>query len=167
MICTIPRPALAGNKSTLALRGGAARFVLQAERLQYRPGLGRILLSGKVTLAVGDLKLAAREVTVMLDRRGRPTRVEARGQVRFSRGPSKGTSGSATLVLGAKKRKVALEGNPRLSWAPLGLTLEGQRIEVDLLTGRLNVQRARACLSKGGQKTAARANKPSRPAEKR
>lgn len=166
LISALPGPSLAGNKPTLTLgphqKGGSARVVLQAERLQYRPGLGRILLSGKVSLKMGRLKLSARAVTVMLDRRGRPTRVDARGAVRFTRGPSEGSSGSATLSLGPKKRRISLEGSPRLRWAPLGLTLEGQRIEVDLETGRLNVQRAKACLNKDSRDQDRKTKQPAR-----
>ena len=167
LISVIPCPALAGKKPTLTLRphhkGGSTRVFLEAERLQYRPGLGRILLSGKVNLSVGRLRLKARAVTVLLDSQGRPTRVDARGSVRFIRGPSVGSSGSATLSLGLKKRRITLEGNPRLRWAPLGLTLEGQRIEVDLETGRLNVQRARACLNKDPQDLDRKTKQPARP----
>lgn len=167
LILILPGPALAGKKPTLTLgaphKGSAVKVVLEAERLQYRPGLGRILLSGKVSLRVGILKLKARSVTVLLDRKGRPTRVDARGAVQLTHGQSVGSAGSATLNLGIKKRWIALEGSPRLRWAPLGLTLEAHRIEVDLTTGRLNVQRAKACLNRTGE-LARKSQKPARPA---
>ena len=167
LISLTPAPTSAGTKPTLTLgrqlKGGQARIVLQAERLQYRPGLGRILLSGKVDLRMGPLKLRAGKVTVVLDPRGRPTRVEARGQVRFDRGKSSGSARGATLILAHGKRRIILQGKPRLRWTPLGLTLEGHRIEVDLETGRLNVQQARACLHKDARESEPNNKKPAPP----
>lgn len=145
-------PAQAGKKSTLTLRAphakGPTRLVLQADRLHYRPARGRIQLEGKVSLQVDSMKLTAARVTVLLTPGGRPSRIEARGRVQITRGPSHGSSRQATLELGRKALRLVLAGEPRLRWAPLGITLQGQRIEVDLRSGRLTVHKARACMER-------------------
>ncbi len=151
LIWTLPAQVLAGKKPTLTLGQAhkGSRITLTADKLRYRPARGKIVLAGKVSLKVGKLALVARKVTVSLDARGRPTRVEARGAVSFTRGPSKGSAEAATMLLGPRTRRLALEGKPRLRWAPLGLTLEAHRVEVDLITGRLEVQKVKACLDQG------------------
>lgn len=151
LISTLPvQTALAVKKPTLTLGQGhkGSRITLTADKLRYHPAPGKILLSGKVSLKVGKLALNARKVSVSLDARGRPTRVEARGAVSFTRGLSKGSAEAATMILGPGTRRLALEGKPKLRWAPLGLTLEADRVEVDLITGRLEVQKVKACLNK-------------------
>ena len=139
---------------------------LVARHLLYHPAKSSIVLTGQVVLTAGKtFRLSANRVEVALGAKGRPYRFHARGAVRFSIGPSSGQSGEAILGLRAGQRRLELQGQPRLRWAPLGLTLTGARIEVDLVSGALAVQQARACInSSGKQATGAGACRPARPA---
>jgi lipopolysaccharide export system protein LptA len=139
------RPAMATAPRALVLRGprlGALR--LSADQLAYQPAASRIELRGQVSLDAGQVKLRATQLTVRLDRQGRPTWVEARGKVTVVLGESHGSADRADVALA--ERKLAMIGNVRLQLGGLGLALQGERVDVDLATGRLAVQSARAQL---------------------
>jgi lipopolysaccharide export system protein LptA len=135
-------PKRPGLKLEARLGHELKRFQLTADHLKYLPGKGTVLLTGQVKLTAGKLRLTAHQVRVLFDPRGRPLRFEARKAVTLKLGRSRGQAGAVDL--GLKSRVLVLTGTPRLRWAPLGLTLTGQRIQVALDTGGLEVQLARA-----------------------
>jgi len=142
------RAGLAKEKTSLTVTAPQGekpwRISLSADRLRYQPTKGKILLSGRVTIsaAAPPIKLTAKQLTVLLNRQGRPLRFQARGGVTLSLGKNNGTAGRVDFHLASKR--LELSDRPRLFWASLGLSLQGQRIQVDLTSGQLSVQQAKA-----------------------
>lgn len=119
------------------------RLRLRADRLRYRPEQGAVLLEGHVRVSSRTIQVSAGSVRLSVDpRTGRPLHLRARGSVRLRLSGSEGRADALELGLSGKERRLVLSGRPHLRWAPLGLELSGRRVEVDLRSGRLNVQQA-------------------------
>ncbi len=130
---------------------------VSADELSYRPGRcaqgGVVIkescleLRGQVRVEVGSLKLRAARLTVALDPRGRPRRLEAQGGVELRAGDAHGRASRAVYQIG--EAALELTGAARIQIAALKLELEGERVELDLASGGLRVRAARARLQTG------------------
>jgi lipopolysaccharide export system protein LptA len=123
------------------------KLQLRADELSLQPGTRRIALKGHVRIELDTIALQADRLEVALDPRGRPFRLEARGTVRISVGAGRGQAEELTISLSAAGRVLELRRKARLSGiGELALSLEGERIQLDLPSGRLRVSSARAWL---------------------
>lgn len=93
------------------------------------------------------LVLRAATVRVILDARGRPLVLSARGGVLLSLGRRQGRAREATFDV--PQRRIVLLGGPELSCPRLGLRLRGKRIAIALESGQLSVDDVRADLEVG------------------
>ena len=127
------------------------KLQLRADELSLQPGSRRIELRGRARIELDTLKLQADRVQVELDAKGRPVRLEARGTVRVRLGAGVGTAEELSVWIGSKGRQLELRRRARLSGvAELPLALEGERIHLDLGSGRLTVSKASAQLGARG-----------------
>ncbi len=113
-----------------------------ADQLHFRPSQKKIILKGRVSLSSGELVLKARTLEVQLDAKGKPTLLMAKGKVSFKMGKSRGSAREARLL--TLKRQISLIGEVRLKLAEMELDLTGDRMQMDLVSGRVSVQSARA-----------------------
>ena len=150
LICAWCPPAFPATPQALTLptRESLGQLRLSADQLAYQPGTRRIELRGQVALEAGRLRIRAAQLTVVLDERGQPLRLEARGKVSVALGNAAGSADRADVALG--DRQVALAGHVRLRLADLGLDLQGERLLLDLATGRVSVAAARARIAPTG-----------------
>jgi len=147
-----PRMAAAGRVSlSRALGAGKAagsdsRLELRAARMDYLPAPScegrcpaKVELSGAVVLRLEGLELRAARVELALDGAGHPTRVLAAGGARVTQRGRVGRARRMELVL--ESRRIALIGDAVLHTR--GLSLRGDRVELELPSGRLVVHNAR------------------------
>lgn len=140
-------------QGTLPLPASIPRAPLQlrADELSLQPGSRRLELRGHVRIELDGVKLQAGRLQVELDAKGRPLRLEARGSVRVQVGAAAGLAEELTLSLGSAGRQLELRKRARLSGVgELPLALEGERIQLDLGSGKLTVSSARARLGTQG-----------------
>ncbi len=126
------------------IRVQTAGLRLSAVELAYQPEQHRISLRGQVVVELGELRLQAGQLTVLLDAQGRPQRLQASGGVVLQASGASGRADQATLL--THERALELTGHARVRVSKLGLELEGERVRLDLPSGRLSVQAARARL---------------------
>jgi lipopolysaccharide transport protein LptA len=127
----------------------ARELRLSADQLTYSPTNQRVELSGSVAARLGALSLRCDRLMVKLDERGQPVTVRARGNVAIRRGEARGRAVRVRLL--ALAGALVLEGEATLMTGTTGLVLRGRRIRLDLQSGRVAVDRARAMLSPGGR----------------
>ena len=129
---------------------GKGPLKLTATKLQLKSGERRLVLSGKVKLQQGKLRLSCRTLSVQMDSaqgktKARANKLLAKGGVKLSLGDSKGSA--EEVLLDPTSGSLHLTGAPTLRWAPLGLTIEGRKISLDLTKGLLSVDAARVNFS--------------------
>lgn len=130
---------------TLSARESLGQLRLSADQLAYQPGQRRIELRGQVALEAGRLRIRAAQLLVLLGDKGQPLRLEARGKVSIAFGDATGSADQAEVA--PQDRRVTLAGHVRLRLAALGLDLQGERLHLDLASGRVSVAAARARLA--------------------
>jgi lipopolysaccharide export system protein LptA len=150
LICAWCPPAIPATPQALTLptRESLGQLRLSADQLAYQPGTRRIELRGQVALEAGRLRIRAGQLTVLLGERGQPLRLEARGKVSVVLDDATGSADQADVAL--RDRQVALAGHVHLRLAALGLDLQGDRLLLDLATGRVSVTAARARIAPTG-----------------
>jgi lipopolysaccharide export system protein LptA len=127
------------------------RLQLRADELSLQPGTRRLELRGHARIELDGIRLQAGRLQVELDAKGRPLRLEARGAVRVQVGAASGLAEELSLVLGSAGRQLELRKRARLAGVgELPLALEGERIHLDLVSGKLTVSSARARLGAQG-----------------
>lgn len=135
---------------------GKGPLKLSAGRLKLNAKGKSLELSQGVKVSLGKLRLSSETLTAQVDSKGgKVETLLARGKVRILLGKSSGRAGQARVD--PTGGVLELTGAPRLLWAPLGLTLEGRLIRLDLRSGLLTVEEARVSLSGGVKPGKARA----------
>ena len=124
---------------------GRPPAVLQvdADHLSYHRGKRTIVLRGHVSVRGGALSIAAHHIVLRLDPKGNPLLVHATGGVRIKLSGARGTARRLTVVVG---KTLELMDGAALHLDQPRLSLAGQRIMLELDSGRLTVDRARMSL---------------------
>jgi lipopolysaccharide export system protein LptA len=169
-VSAAPRALAIGAPGALAVRLRADRLALRPRerRLELRGNVELTLRSdGRGSYAAGpaaaaplssapaagrkgqrerrpELELWASRLDLELDAAGAARRLTARGTVRVALASGRGSAEELVLTLTERGRELELRRAARLELAELGLGLEGERISVDLESGRLTVLSARA-----------------------
>ncbi|MCC6750903.1 MAG: hypothetical protein IT371_24815 [Deltaproteobacteria bacterium] len=145
----------------LPLAGATGRLTslqLSADRLSFLPraggaatGLapraGLLRLSGRVHVRLDQVSIRAQQIEIELDPAGRALRLEARGALALQATGHVGQAQRLRWLAGA--RRLILEGDAQVTSASLGLKIAGRRIDLQLDTGELTVDRAHADLARG------------------
>jgi lipopolysaccharide transport protein LptA len=116
---------------------------LSAATLSYQPARQHIQLKGQVRLLAGSLHLNADALSVSL-KDGAPRLIEASGKVQLDFQDGQAVAQSATISL--QEQRVRLSGNVQVKLNTWGLRLSGTEVSLDLATGQVTVQSARAHL---------------------
>lgn len=136
---------------------GKGPLQLSAGKLRLDAKERRLELSLGVRVRLGKLSLRSDTLTATLASKkgGKVKELLARGKVEVSLGKSRGQA--ATVRVDPAAGVLELTGQPSLDWAPLGLTLRGRSIRLELRSGLLTVEEAQVSLP--GQEPPAAANK--------
>jgi lipopolysaccharide transport protein LptA len=123
---------------------------LRADRLNYLPNQGKILLVGHVTLKAGKLSLKADRVVLQLDKRTqRPQHATASGTVVLTQNNTRASASKVSLTLygdqSSKRPPIAELEDAKVTRAG-GFQVQGKRIYLDLSTGGIVVHQAKASL---------------------
>ncbi len=121
------------GKGPLRLSAGKLRLDAKERRLE---------LSRGVKVRLGKLSLRSETLTATLASRkgGKVKELRARGKVEVRLGKSRGHAATARIL--PASGVLELTGKPSLAWAPMGLTLRGRSIRLDLRNGMLTVEEA-------------------------
>jgi len=130
--CLLHPPAAASGS-------GRPTVEVESHSLRIDHDHGRALFEGDVRARYGDISLACSRLEVNYDRGGAVVSLLASGGVRVQRGAARASA--ATARLEARTGILVLEGGPLLRQG--AHQLEGQRITVDLASGRIEVTSAR------------------------
>lgn len=101
-------------------------------------------MRGRASLDLGPLQLKTARLSVLLDAKGYPREARAAGGVTVTLEGASGASDEVTLL--AHGSKLELRGKAHLRLSGVGLFLQGERIQMDLRTGKLTVEAARVRL---------------------
>ncbi len=131
--------ALIGGTATLAIGQGIAGFNsgapvnYQADRIELQDKNKRVILSGNVDIAQGDLKMRAGRTTVAYTDGGgvKIQRIDATGGVRVSRGNE--TARGDVAIYDFNRRIITMVGSVVLTRG--SDTLNGGRLVMDLASG--------------------------------
>lgn len=126
---------------------GLEEAAVNADRLEIDHKLMRARFSGNVRATYGELKISCDEMSVSYDEDGRIAALNAKGKVMVTRGDASARASSARLDAG--QDLLILEGNPVLTKGPN--QIQGERIEIHLKTGKLEVANAKGKFKIGRQ----------------
>lgn len=123
-----------------AVAGDGRRSVeIESDRLQIDHRDRSALFEGHVQARYGELLLTCDSMRVSYDEQGAVIALRAIGSVTVRRGDARATASSGRLD--ARQGLLVLEGSAVLIRGPH--RLEGRRISVHLVSGKLEVERAR------------------------
>jgi len=156
------RPALAGFALTAAAIIGAQQLSAQAiaahnsnapveyaaDRIELQDRQNRVVLTGNVEIAQGNLTMRAARTSIAYSDAGELAieRIDATGGVTVTRGNEQARGSSA--IYDFNRRMIVMTGNVALRRG--SDTLNGGRLVIDLRTGRSSVD-GRASGSAGGE----------------
>ncbi|MFO8072873.1 MAG: LptA/OstA family protein [Polyangia bacterium] len=138
--------ALAALTARAACAAPSGTAEIEADRLRIDNSSRTAVFEGHVRAVYGRLVLTCERMEAVYDERGDVISLHARGGVTVVRGEARARAGSARLE--AESETLVLEGAPVLVRGPS--RLEGERIEVGLADGRIEVTGARGRFELGG-----------------
>ena len=111
---------------------------ISADQMEVIQGEKSATFKGHVRAAFGRLRLTCAKMVVRYNDKGEALSLSARGNVTAVTDDAEASAESARL--NAEKGVLVLEGNPRVVKGPH--SLKGSRIEVELKSGRVEVENA-------------------------
>lgn len=146
-----PPTGRAGSRVQLPAGDGLGKgpLTLSAGKLRLNAKERRLELSDGVRVRLGELRLRSATLTASLGAEGGDGKVKemvAQGRVEVSLGKSRGRAGKARID--PSGGVLELSEDPSLQWAPLGLTLKGRTIRLELRSGLLTVEEAQVSLTR-------------------
>ena len=150
LLLLLASPARARPVSQLQIDADHLELAGQGSTIRLR---GSVRVRGVTTR--GEVSISARQVSLRLDPRGNPVALDAEGQVELRLADSSGKADRLRL-LGRAGQVLELVGHARLELHKPRLRVAGQRIWIQIETGRVTVDRPRVELEPPASRADAR-----------
>ncbi|MGL4543409.1 MAG: LptA/OstA family protein [Polymorphobacter sp.] len=147
--------ALPAQVSVLKGHSTNAPIDVAADRMEVRDAESQAMFAGNVVIRQGGMTLSADSVTIFYTRSKTPTpeisRIDAQGAVKLVTASE--TAAARYGIYDVVRKTITLVGNVELTRA--GSVLRGQRLAIDLATGRSTLDGAGAAAKAGAPATSA------------